>query len=84
MSKRVYQGVEVTKDEQDVLFEMVGYFLLIHYEADNDQFVLANKTTGVRAWPIEKPVFDGLINKGLIVHNPKQRDDSWGWYWLAR
>lgn len=79
---RIYQGVKVTKDEQDVLFEMVGYSLLIHYEHEEDQFVLANKRTGVRAWPIEKHVFDGLINKGLIVHNPKGRDD--GWYWLKR
>ena len=76
---RIYQGIEVTKDEQDVLFNLHGG-LLISYEHDEDQFVLANKQTGVRAWPIEKWVFDKLINKGLIERIP----ETASWFRLKR
>lgn len=77
---RIYQGVEVTKDEQDVLFQMVGYNFQIHYERDNDQFVLAGYKSSIRAWPIEKWVFDKLVNKHLIERIP----ESASWFRLVR
>jgi hypothetical protein len=58
--------------------------LQIRYETLNDQFVIASWRTGIRAMPISKQVFDELINKRFISHNPCDLPMGDGWYWLVK